>query len=562
MRNTLQHCFNRISALTLCLVLTISGVLAQSTKPVPVPKPTAPLDYAPDSIRFLEQATFGATPGLINRAQTIGFKSYLEEEFTAPPSSYPDLTPFDPDSSIGCPTGSDPNCFRDNYTMYPLQVRFFLNALYGDDQLRQRVAFPLHQIFVISGVSIEQPSSMAPYLNLLTRSAFGNFRQLLYDITLNPAMGSYLDMANNDKRSGGASPNENYAREVLQLFSIGLYKLNQDGTLQLDGMGQPIPTYDQNTIIGFAKVFTGWTYAPTPGGAASQWTNPQYYLAPMVSFQNHHDVTSKTLLNGVTTPANLTAKKDLSLALDNIFNHPNVAPFICKQLIQHLVTSNPSPGYISRVSAAFNNNGKGVRGDLKAVTAAILLDPEARCDDPSTCAAMINPNYGHLREPILFITNILRAFNATSNGTNLSDRAKNMGQELFYSPTVFNYYRPNFVVPGTTLLGPEFTIQSSSAAINHAQFLNPLIGIGSISGTTIDLSGLQALASDPTAAALVDELNTTLMHGTMSTGAGSMRERIMQTIAALPSATANDRLKRARWALYLVATSSQYQIAR
>ena len=559
MRNTVQWCFKRVSAATLCAMLTISGVLAQSTKPGAVPKPVAPLVSTADSIRFLEQATFGPTSGLINRAQTIGFKAYLEEEFVAPMSSYPDLLPFDPDSSIGCPTGSDPNCFRDNYTMYPLQVRFFLNALYGDDQLRQRVAFALHQILVVSGVSIQQPSSIAPYLNLLTRSAFGNFRQLLYDITLNPAMGAYLDMANNDK----FAPNENYAREVLQLFSIGLYKLNQDGTLQLDGQGQPVPTYDQNTVIAFSKVFTGWTFAPTPGGAASHWTNSEYYLAPLVAFQTHHTTTSKTLLNGVVAPANLTAKKDLVFALDNIFNHPNVAPFICKQLIQHLVTSNPSPGYVSRVAAAFNSNGQGVRGDLKAVIVAILLDPEARCDDLLTCAAATDPNYGHLREPVLFVTNILRAFNATSNGANVSDKAKNMGQELFYPPTVFNYYRPNYVVPGTALLGPEFTIQNSSGAINHAQFLNPLIGIGSpISGTTIDLSGLQALASDPTGAALVDELNNTLMHGTMSTGPGSMREKILQTIAALPSATSNDKLKRARWAFYLVASSSQYQIAR
>ena len=535
MRNTIQCCFKRVSALTLLAILTISGVAAQSPKqaPAPLPKPVAPTEIESDAVRFLEQATFGATPGLINRAQSLSFKAYLEEEFSAPMSSYPDLLPFDSDSSIGCPAGSDPNCFRDNYTMYPLQTRFFLNALHGDDQLRQRVAFALHQILVISGVSIQQPSSMAPYLNLLTRSAFGNFRQLLYDITLNPAMGTYLDMANNSK----FAPNENYAREIIQLFSIGLHKLNQDGTLQLDGLGQPIPTFDQNTIIGFAKIFTGWTYAPKPG-AASQWPNPEYYLAPMVAFQNRHDLTAKPLLNGVVSPANLTAKKDLSFALDNIFNHPNVAPFICKQLIQHLVTSNPTPGYVSRVSAAFNNNGQGVRGDMKAVITAILLDSEARCANPLTCAATTDLNYGHLREPVLFITNILRAFNATSDGTALAARGEFMGQELFYSPTVFNYYRPNFVVPGTTLLGPEFTIQDSSAAINRAQFLNPVLGLTTppLTGTAMNLSGLQALsAGDTTGAALVDELNRVLMHGTMSTGPGSMRERILQAILTIPT---------------------------
>jgi uncharacterized protein (DUF1800 family) len=537
-------------------------VAGQSPTKGPAPKPAAPLVTESDAVRFLEQATFGPNSPLINRVQSAGIKDVLQDEFSVPMSLYPDLPVFPSDSAIGCPTGSDPNCFRDNYTMFPLQVKFFLNALYGDDQLRQRVAFALHQIFVVSGVSISQPSSVAPYLNLFARGAFGNYRQLLYDVTLNPAMGNYLDMVNNDKRCCGASPNENYAREVLQLFSIGLYKLNQDGTLQLDGMGQPIPTYDQNTIIGFAKIFTGWTYAPLPG-APSQWTNPENYLAPMVAFQNHHDISAKPLLNGVTSVANQTAKKDLVFALDNIFNHPNVAPFICKQLIQNLVTSNPTPGYVSRISAVFNNNGAGVRGDLKAVVSAILLDQEARCDDVATCASTTDVNYGHLRPPVLFITNILRAFNPASDGVGLSDRARNMGQEPFNPPTVFSYYRPNYAIPGTTLLGPEFYIQSSSAAINRANFSNTMVfsRIGVFpAGTAIDLTGLQALStSDGSGAAVVNELDRLLMHGTMS---AAMRTKILQTITALPGVTAADHLKRARWALYLVTTSSQYQVAR
>lgn len=556
------QCCKRALPLTLCAVLLISGVAAQSPTKGPVPKPAAPVVLASDAVRFLEQATFGPNSQLIDRVQSIGLNDALQNEFSVPMSTYPDLPPFPPDSADGCPTGSDPNCFRDNYTMFPLQVKFFLNALYGDDQLRQRVAFALHQIFVVSGLSIEQPSSMAPYLNLFARGAFGNYRQLLYDVTLNPAMGRYLDMANNDKRSGSASPNENYAREILQLFSIGLFKLNQDGSLQLDGAGQPIPTYAQSTVIGFAKIFTGWTYAPLPG-ATSQWTNPENYLAPMISFQNHHDLSAKPLLNGVTTLPNQAAKKDLVFALDNIFNHSNVAPFICKQLIQHLVTSNPTLGYVSRVSAVFNNNGAGVRGDLKAVVTAILLDEEARCDDIATCASSRDVNYGHLRSPILLITNILRAFNPTSDGVSLSDRARNMGQEPFNPPTVFSYYRPNYVIPNTTLVGPEFNIQSSAAAIQRANFANTIVfsRIGTApAGTAIDLSGLQARSTgDVTGAALVDELNRLLMHGAMS---AEMRTKIMQTITALPSATPANHLLRARWALYLATTSSQYQVAR
>lgn len=562
MRHIVQRCFKSSIPLTLCAVLTLGGAAAQSPKGGSLPKPASPVVPDYDAVRYLEQATFGPNRPLINRVQTTGIKDVLQDEFAVPMSLYPDLPVFPADSSEGCPTGSDPNCFRDNYTMFPLQVRFFLNALYGDDQLRQRIAFALHQIFVVSGVTIEQPSSMVAYLNLFAKGAFGNYRQLLYDVTLNPAMGTYLNMANNDRRTGGASPNENYAREVLQLFSIGLYKLNQDGTLQLDGAGQPIPTYNQATIIGFAKIFTGWTYAPLPG-ATSQWTNPENYLAPMVPFQNHHDVSAKPLLNGVTSPANRAAEKDLVFALDNIFNHPNVAPFICKQLIQNLVTANPTPGYVSRVSAAFNDNGFGVRGDLKAVVSAILLDDEARCDDVATCVSSTDVNYGHLRSPVLFVTNILRAFNATSDGIGLSDRTRNMGQEPFDPPTVFSYYRPNYVIPGTTLLGPEFTIQSSSAAINRANFANTMVfgRIGTApAGTAIDLAGLQALStSDATGAAVVDDLNKLLMHGTMS---AAMRTQIINTIHALPGATQNDHLKRARWALYLVTTSSQYQVAR
>jgi uncharacterized protein (DUF1800 family) len=556
MRKIILRESKRLLLLMLCMLFVANGTAARSLNPA------AALVPDNDAVRFLEQATFGPTPALINRVQSIGLKSYLEEEFNARMSFYQDPPPFPSDSSIGCPASSDPNCFRDNYTMYPLQVRFFLNALYGEDQLRQRVAFALHQILVTSGIGIQQPSSMAPYQNLLLRSAFGNFRQLLYDVTLNPAMGNYLNMVNNNKTSGGASPNENYAREVLQLFSIGLYKLNQDGTLQFDAQNHPIPTYDQNIILNFAKVFTGWTYAPKPG-ATSQWVNPEYYLAPMVAFENHHDTTAKTLLNGATVRAGLTAKKELAFALDNIFNHPNVAPFISKQLIQHLVTSNPSPGYVARVSAAFNSNEAGVRGDLKAVITAILLDREARCEDLATCDSTIDVNYGHLREPVLFVTNILRAFGATSDGVGLADRTKAMGQDIHNSPSVFNYYRPGYIIPSTTLLGPEFTIQTSSAAINRANFLNTMVfsRIGTPpDGTAIDLSGLQALAAgDSTATAVVDYLNKLLMHGSMSSG---VRTKILQTLQALPNATAADQLKRARWALYLVATSSQYQIER
>ena len=543
----------------LCAALLAGGVTGQThQEPAPpLALPNAVTPETADAVRLLEQATFGPTPQMINRVVSLGQKSYLDEELSARPSYFPSLPVFPDDSSVGCPTGSDPNCFRDNYTMYPLQVAFFLNASNGEDQLRQRVAFALSQILVTSGVRIIQPSSMSPYLNIFVRNAFGNFLQLLTEVTLSPTMGNYLDMANNSR----TSPNENYAREILQLFSVGLWKLNADGTLQLDANSNPIPTYDQNTIINFAKVFTGWTYPPKPG-ATSVWPNPEYYQAPMVAFENRHSTVTKTLLNGAVSPANLTAKKDLVFALNNIFNHPNVGPFICKQLIQRLVTSNPSAGYIGRVVAAFNNNGAGVRGDLKAVVLAILLDSEARCPDPATCAANTDPNYGRLREPVLYVTNLLRTFPTTTDGV-LASRTQTMNQDPFNSPTVFNYFRPGYIVPGTTVLGPEFDIENTSATIARANFVNTIVfsRIGTPpAGTAVSWTGMQALSQgDSTGNNLVNELDRLLLHGTMST---NMRTKLLQVITGLAGTTAADHLKRAQWAVYLVAPSSQYQVAR
>ena len=239
-----------------------------------------------DATRFLEQATWGPTPALVQHVQDVGFERFLDEQFDAPASSYPTL-PLYPTTrdQTTCPNNS--TCVRDNYTMYPVQNRFFVNALYGADQLRQRVAFALHQIIVVSGVDITQPSWMTPYLQTLDRDAFGTYRQLLYDITLNPAMGNYLDVANNTK----TRPNENYAREILQLFSIGTVRLNPDGTQQLDQTGRPVPTYDQTTVNNFARVFTGWRFAPGAPGIPN-------YIDPMVVNEAQHDTGSKTLLNG------------------------------------------------------------------------------------------------------------------------------------------------------------------------------------------------------------------------------------------------------------------------
>jgi uncharacterized protein (DUF1800 family) len=509
----------------------------------------SPPDSA-DAIRLLEQATFGSTPALVDHVTQIGIEAFLDEQFGAPMSGYPAL-PLYPTTrdTTACPSGS--TCQRDNYTMYPLQTQFFVNALYGQDQLRQRVAFALHQILVVSGVDITLPSWMAPYLQLLHRSAFGNFRQLLYDLTLNPAMGNYLDVNGNTK----TRPNENYAREVLQLFSIGTVRLNVDGTPMLDTAGQPIPTYTQDTIDNFARVFTGWRLATAPAPGVPN------YLDPMVANQAQHDVGAKILLDGAQLAANRTAQQDLDKAIDNIFNHPNIGPFISKQLIQHLVTSNPTPAYVARVARVFNGEAGGARGDLQGVVRAILLDAEARGGSKG------DASYGHLRHPSLFIANILRAFDARSaDRTGPSDgylnpQSTSMGMDIFRPPSVFSYFSPSTTAPGTNgLKGPEYGLFSTSTALSRANFVNTMVfsriamSANAPAGTSLDFSPLLALTSQPPL--LVDTLNTQLLHGSMSS---DMRTSIINAVSAV---AASNQLKRARTAVYLVLTSSQYQVER
>ena len=293
-----------------------------------------------------------------------------------------------------------------------VQKRFFVNALQGQDQLRQRVASALSEIFVISDNKVSDPNAFVLWMNMLQKDAFGNYATVMKDVTISPAMGNYLDMANNDG-CPTCAPNENYPREVMQLFSIGLSELNPDGSVQLDGSGNPIPTYTQDTIEGFSHAYTGWTYPAQPGKTAQFW-DPQYYSGPMIPFDKYHDEGSKLVLNGITLPGGGTTQGDLDAALQNIFNHPNVGPFVSKQLIQKLVAGDPSPDYVSRVSAIFNDNGSGVRGDLQAVVTAILMDPEARRGDDPT---KVQATDGHLKEPLLHMMNLMRAMNATTNGT-------------------------------------------------------------------------------------------------------------------------------------------------
>ena len=429
--------------------------------------------------RFLEQSTFGPTTTLLSQVKQTGFTPFLTDQFSEPMSTFPD-----PASTVN--------------TLVPTQQVFFTNALTGPDQLRQRVALALSEIWVTSGNTIP-PQGMAPYMRLLQQDAFANYRTLMYDVTLSPAMGRYLDMVNNDKPNAAANThaNENYARELMQLFTLGLYALNQDGTLQHDSGGNPIPTYSQADVQAFARAFTGWTY-PTQPGMTLQKHNPTYWIGPMEALDSNHDTAAKVLLRGTTLPAGQSALADLNGALDDLFNHPSLPPFVSKQLIQHLVTSNPSPAYVRRISEVFANGrfasfGSGQRGDMQAVIAAILLDPEARRgDDPSTT----NGGDGHLREPILYIASLLRAFGANSDGLAPVNNATNMSEAPLRSPSVFNFFPPDYQIPGSSLLGPEFNLQTTATAMVRANFANSFV-FGSIgAGTTVDFTPYASMAAN------------------------------------------------------------------
>jgi len=532
--------------------------------------------WSGDRARFFEQATFGATTELDNRVRRIGLRTWLTEQFEAPypTNPYPNITQMPTTPPGDCTLTSNQTCYRERYTMQPVQQWFFKEAFYGDAPLRHRIAWTLSQIWVISGLTTQQSSHMFAYHKLLSNNAFGNYRQLMNDMTLNPGMGNYLDMV----RSTKVNPNENYPREILQLFSIGLFMLNQDGTLQRDGQNNPIPTYNQEVINNFSKVFTGWSYC-NAASCPNAVPGVLNYKDPMTLNPANHDLSAKTLLSypnavsptipectNCTTPEEITnyANASLTAALDNIFNHPSLPPYISKLLIQQLVTSDPSPAFVQRVADVFVNNGQNVRGDMKAVIRAILLDPEARGNVKTA------PRYGKLREPVQIVTNLGRLFPARSwDGFSLSDGGLSasmikMQQNPFYSPSVFNYFAPDYIVPGTTLNAPEFQILNTTTAIARTNFLYLLIFEGitpnvtdSLRGTSLDLSEAQAFAqTDATGSQLLDYLNAKMMHGTLS---AEHKTAILTAVQAVP---ADNPALRTKTAIYLLAASSQYQVQR
>ena len=538
-----------------------------------------------DVWRLMNQATFGPTPTEIQRVNTLGIGNWIDDQFTKPISGYPD-TRFNriqlketPDCTNRDPAGNNypanspqAQCVRDHLTLNMLQRDFWTNAVSGQDQLRQRVAWALSQILVISGTEqdLSYAHVMSRYQQIFFEEAFGNFSNILRRVSLSPAMGNYLDMVNNDRPSGTRVPNENYAREIKQLFSIGLDELKIDGTPLLDAQGQRIQTYDQADIAEFARVFTGWTYANADGTPPTK-KNGSYYGAPMQPFPSTatsgHDPNPKTLLdpaggaNPTVLPAGQTIQQDLQAAVDNVFMHHNTGPFISKQLIQRLVTGNPSPAYVQRVATVFNDNGLGVRGDLKAVVKAILMDPDARGN------VKTDPTFGSLREPVLMLTSMIRGLSGITDGNTLSARTSALGQNPYFSPTVFNYFQPDTTISGTSVLAPEFGIHNSNSAVARANLVYTMVytniapdaNIPNAVGTKLNVQQFEALADNPSA--MCDQINTVLMGGNFPAFARDQVVIAVNAIAQNPNpAQVQWRTDRARMAVYLMASSYHFQV--
>lgn len=483
---------------------------------------TKVLATAAAAARLLDQSSFGPTVTSIQHVQQVGLSAYLNEQFAAAPTLMNSI-PSPPPAA--CTTY---NCAESD---------FWRISITGSDQLRQRVAFALSEIFVVSMPAVSG-TQVVPYYNALLKDAFGNFSTVMKDVTLSQAMGNYLNMNNSAVAGPGQIANENFAREMMQLFTIGVHELNQDGTEALNSAGKPIPTFTEEQVQAFARAYTGWTIS-----------NLTDFTAPMSPKESAHDHTAKQLLNGVTLPAGQTAEEDLDGALSNLFTHPNVGPFVCRQLIQHLVTSAPSPEYVSRVAAVFADDGSGVRGDLKAVITAILMDPEARAGDASSAT-----DGGHAREPILLMANVARAFNLAMTApygaySSLSTESVQFGERPIGASSVFGFFRPDYIIPDTQLNAPEFGLENTANALLRMNALN-VITRNQLAGVSFNVAPFASLAAYPPD--LVDTLGTLLMHAQMPDG---MRTILLNTITPIA-----DNNARARVAIYLVLNSPQYLV--
>jgi uncharacterized protein (DUF1800 family) len=511
--------------------------------------------------RLLMQATFGATMDTVNTAANQTYAQWFASQLAAPPSLNLPQAMVNGENVDWSPT-------------------WFNNVVLGPDQLRQRMAFALSEILVVSGNGGPlwgHNEALAYYYDLLVNNALGNYRNLLEQVTLSPPMGLFLSMWQNSAADPalGTHADQNYAREIMQLFTVGLWKLNIDGTQQTDGSGNPIPAYSQSDVSNLANVFTGWASAPVShtGDAAYQYDDDE--TVPMVAYPDFHDITQKTIIGGVVIPAGGSAQSDLETALDTLFAHPNLGPFISQQLIVRLVTSNPSPAYVQRVAQVFNNDGTGVRGNLYAVAQAILTDPEA--------VATGGSGYGKLREPLLRLTNLWRAFKGVNSIGQVNEYMvlltgdASFGEYPLYSPSVFNFFVPDFKVPGALtnagLVVPEFQITNENSLVltdNQLQsqsyqyidstgtvYAGPDYNqVGDLSNTSVMLHTAEWEPFAATPANLVNELNLVLMAGQMSP---AMINSLTSYVSAIPAGTAGSRVAETA---ELIISSPQYSVQR
>jgi uncharacterized protein (DUF1800 family) len=532
--------------------------------------PPAPMT-ARDAVRLAHQASFGPTESMLAAMRSQTAEQWVAAQIAAPAASryvsgQGDAIHRNTQATFFCdlPARAGPNCWRDWYSAEPLVWDFYRNAVNQPDQLRQRVAWAMAQWLVISNHSVHGTYGLRNYHNMLLDQAFGNYREVLRRVTLAPTMGQYLNHVNNDR----AAPNENFARELLQLFAIGTCRLDANGALT---GGRCQPTYGNPEVRAYAYALTGWTYAPggsTAWGCWPEGTNCEYLGADMVpAAAALRDTEPRALLSGVTVPANSSAPQALERVLDSLMAHPNIGPFVARHLIQHLVTSNPTPAYVGRVAAAFDSGrfgaiGAGQKGDLAATVAAVLLDAEARSETPAR-------SFGRLREPVQHFAGVLRALGGRTDGAALSWWwGEALTQHAFMAPSVFNFYPPDYPVPGSTLVGPAFGIHNANTALARMNYLvylldwngsQPDASVPGAVGTQVDLAPWIAAADDATA--LVDRLSQLALGAALPEPA---RSAVVQATAAVTQQSAgNDwRKHRASMAAYLVFTSPQYQIVR
>lgn len=551
----------------------IAGIGSQTfTAPAPAPAVALNNLTATDAARLLTQASFGPTKSEIDALAGGSVETWITQQIALPAGSLRDasLAEFNAAKADTVAAGGNPNDLNFSFAMR--RRAWFPVALAGRDQLRQRVAFALSQILVVSDTTLALAlnEGVANYWDTLARGAFGNFRTLLEQATLSPVMGTYLSHLRNAKADPvtDTSPDENYAREVMQLFTIGLVQLQPDGTLKLDAQGLPIPTYNQTTITETAKILTGFGfYSLTPTTATFRTTRADY-LNPMSLYSGYHETSQKIIVgntspNGTVIPANLSGTEDLKRLLDTLYNHPNTAPFICRQLIQRMVTDNPSPAYVYRVAQVFDQQ-RTSSTQLGSVVRAILTDYEARA---TTAAAA--PGYGKLREPLLRFTGLLRGFNATTpSGRNILEGLGNATfQAAQQAPSVFNFFEPRYVYPGPLaaagLVAPEFQITDATSSITLPNLLyNYTVSPTASTGRNFDsiyalnLDAELALAGN--LSALLDRLSAILCAGQMT---AATKTRITAAIEAMPAASTT-ALERVRHAIYLLVTSPDGSIQR